>query len=410
MERAISTEDPWSALQTIKTHSFDYQKQYHIEPSYNRAFFTIDLSKLINQFFLWKSELPFVTPHYAVKCNPNPHIIQLLADLWCNFDCASAWEIAQVLQTKIDSQRIIYANPIKWIDHLQYAKQTGIDLMTFDCKEELDKIKNHFPEARLVLRIAVDDSHSVCKFNTKFWAEKQEAYNLLQYAKESNLNIVWVSFHVGSGCQNAEVYRQAILDARDIIQAWNTLWHDMNLIDLWGGYPWTTRGILFTDIAEIIRELYDSYDDLKKLTWIAEPWRYMVTNSHTLVTEITAVKEGKENIRYYLNEWLYMSLSWMMFDYQKPQFRVERKDTSSDEKFDSILFWPTCDSLDKVGEFKLPKLTLWDKVIFDEIGDYSIASATTFNGFQKAELFYILSNQEHQKYIKNNKNKIHKMR
>ncbi len=401
MERATTTEDPWSAIRTIQTRTYDFQKQYHIESSYNQAFFIIDLSKVVNQFLLWKSELPFVTPFYAVKCNPNSEIIQVLANLGCNFDCASAWEIKQVLDAKVSSKRIIYANPIKGVDHLEYAKQNHVDTMTFDCQEELDKIKLYFPKAKLVLRIAVDDSHSVCKFNTKFWAEKEEAINLLRYAKDKELQIVGVSFHVWSGCQNPEVYKSAILDARDVINAGKSIWHDMSIIDLWGWYPWTDKGILFTDITKNIREVYNTYDDLKELQWIAEPWRYMVTNSHTLITEVIWVKSWKENIRYYLNEGLYMSLSWIMFDYQKPQFRVERKDTSSEEIFDSILFWPTCDSLDKVGEFKLPKLALWDKIIFDEIGDYSIASATTFNGFQKAKLIYTVSNPSHQKYIKN---------
>ncbi len=406
MKKALSTEDPWSAQSIIYASQFDYQKEYTFEPSHNRAFFKIDLSKIINQYNLWNEELPFVKPYYAIKCNPNSQIIRLLASLWCNFDCASAWEIAEVLDITKDPKRVIYANPIKGSDHIRFAKEVWVDLMTFDCREELIKIKSLYPNTRLIIRIAVDDSHSVCKFNTKFWCEKEEAKSLLTFAKEINLNIVWVSFHVGSGCQNPEAYKSAIIDSREIIQYGKEQWHNMHIIDLWGGYPGTNRWILFTDIAKTIRDTYNSFYDLQELEWIAEPWRYMVTNSHTLVTEVIWLKQSPENIRYYLNEWLYMSLSGILFDYQKPQFRYERQNKDDKNLYPSTFFWPTCDSLDKVGVYQSPKLTLWDKVIFEQIGDYSIASATTFNGFQKAELRYYISEKTHQKYVKNLKVKV----
>lgn len=406
MKNAPTTEDPWSAINTLTTTTFDSQKYYNMESSYDRAFFLIDLSKIIDQYFLWKQELPFVTPYYAIKCNPNPVFISLLSELWSHFDCASAGEIKEVLTITKSPEKIIYANPIKGREHLQYAKEAQVDLMTFDSKEELEKVKNIYPEARLILRIAVDDSHSVCKFNSKFGCEKEQVKELLDTAKTLQMNIAGVSFHVGSGCQNADVYRTAILDAKETIIYGKSLWHDMNIIDLWGGYPGTERKISFSKIAQIIRTVYEENKDLQNLTWIAEPGRYMVTNSHTLVTEVIWVKQSPENIRYYLNEGLYMSLSGIMFDYQTPHFTYERQDKSDTNLYPSTFFWPTCDSLDKVGVYQSPKLALWDKVIFHEIGDYSIASATTFNGFQKAELIYTLSNPDHQKYIKNLKKRI----
>lgn len=82
--------------------------------------------------------------------------------------------------------------------------------MTFDGEFELKKIANLFPESRLILRIKVDDSHSLFQFSSKFGASVEQAYNLLDYAKKLNLNIVGVSFHVGSGCGSAQSFESAI--------------------------------------------------------------------------------------------------------------------------------------------------------------------------------------------------------
>ena len=44
--------------------------------------------------------------------------------------------------------RIIYANPCKQISHIKYAAQKGVELMTFDNKSELEKVKIHYPTAK----------------------------------------------------------------------------------------------------------------------------------------------------------------------------------------------------------------------------------------------------------------------
>lgn len=89
-------------------------------------------------------------------------------------------------------------------------------MMTFDCKDELAKIKAIYPEAELVIRVLVDDSYSVCKLGTKYGCPPKEAADLLEHAKTLQLNVIGVSFHVGSGCQNALAYTTAVSIASDV--------------------------------------------------------------------------------------------------------------------------------------------------------------------------------------------------
>ncbi|MCH1932783.1 ornithine decarboxylase, partial [Shewanella sp. A25] len=81
----------------------------------------------------------------AVKCNPDPEILRLMAKLGNGFDCASKAEIDLALKTGIDPSRIIYAQPCKTKSFIRYAAQKCVKQMTFDNADELYKIKANFP-------------------------------------------------------------------------------------------------------------------------------------------------------------------------------------------------------------------------------------------------------------------------
>lgn len=70
--------------------------------------------------------------------------------------------------------------------------------------------------SRLVLRISVDDSRSRFKLNSKFGAKLQTVVELLKRAQELHLDVVGVSFHVGSWCLDSGAYKKAIAEARQV--------------------------------------------------------------------------------------------------------------------------------------------------------------------------------------------------
>ena len=65
-----------------------------------------------------------VEPFYAMKCNPDPVIVRLLATLGCGFDCATMGEIDLVLNglgselsfgpNALAGPMMVYANPAKF--------------------------------------------------------------------------------------------------------------------------------------------------------------------------------------------------------------------------------------------------------------------------------------------------------
>jgi len=363
----------------------------------NEAFYIVDLQRIVSKYEEWVTNLPRVKPFYAIKCNPNPAIIKLLASLGTNFDCASKAEIQQILGSGISSSRIIFANPCKMKSHLEYAKSSNVDLMTFDNTHELTKIAECYPNARLLLRIITDDSQSVCRFSTKFGAPLDTTFKLLSLAKELNLNVAGVSFHVGSGCMSVDSFVAAIRAAHSVFQEGEQLGFHFTMLDLGGGWPGSnTNRISFPVVARAIRPVIDELfaEDVEV---IAEPGRYFVFESHTLAVNIYAKRtvdsaDGGKHFLYYVNDGVYQSFNCILFDHYTPTpLILIPKEDSNSIQHKSTIFGPTCDSMDCIGkDLLLPELNVGEWLYFKNMGAYTIAAASPFNGFKSSPTtFYI---------------------
>lgn len=381
-----------------KLEQFDIINQYLEKKKGEQSFVLIDLGDIIRQYYRWKKNLSRVIPYYAIKCNPCPIIIELLNKLGCCFDCASQQEILKTINLGIDPKKIIFANPCKPVDYIKFSRSNDVDLLVVDSCYELFKIKLYHPEAEILLRIQVDDSKSVCKFNCKFGVELENVKEILEMGKILDLNIIGVSFHVGSGCEDAQVYWTALADCKKVFDIAQSLDIKMNLIDIGGGFPGISQSkVSFESMAEVINKgIDDIFSGGDGIRFIAEPGRYFVASSHTLVCSIINKKEkinketGEKLITYYLSDGVYKSFSNTIFDYAKPVFIPFNE--RNEKTYHCILYGESCDSLDIISkECQLPSLAIGESIVVQNMGSYTLASATEFNGFTKPELYYILT-------------------
>lgn len=132
-----------------------------------------------------------------MKCNSDPNLLRLLAELGTGFDCASIEELRSVLALGVDPARIIFANPCKTASSLVFAQTAGVSWTTFDNLDELDTIKRYHPNAQLALRIFASDSDALVDLSKKYGAPIDSTWRLLKRAKELGLEVSGVSFHVG---------------------------------------------------------------------------------------------------------------------------------------------------------------------------------------------------------------------
>nr|ALM31968.1 decarboxylase_GME3022 [Daldinia eschscholzii IFB-TL01] len=379
------------------------------EPGDEDTFFVGDLGEVYRQHMRWKKNLPRVKPFYAVKCNPDPKVIQLLAGLGTGFDCASKSEIEQVLNMGVDPARIIYAQPCKTNSYVRYVANRGVKQMTFDNADELRKIAKLFPDAELFLRILTDDSSSLCRLSLKFGASLDSTDELLALAKELGLNVVGVSFHVGSGASDPLAFLKAVRDADVVFKQAYAHGFDLHTLDVGGGFS----GDTFEDMARVLRDALDEYFP-PHINIIAEPGRYYVSSAFTLACNIIARRTiddpttGKTSYMAYINDGLYGNFSSIMFDHQNPVAKVLRAGNRT--YYNTILadnlpegvgagieysIWgPTCDGIDRITEsIHFPhELNVGDWLYFEDMGAYTKCSATKFNGFSDShDVIYVCS-------------------
>jgi len=342
--------------------------------------FAISRAALRTQLDRFRKALPHVEPFYAVKANPNPGVLKALAAWGAGFDVASQAEMEAVLAAGVPPSRLIFANTIKPAKAIAAAAARGVDLLTFDSEYELDKIAELAPGARVVVRIKVPNVGSLVELSLKFGINPADACEFLIKAHKLGLRPAGVSFHVGSQCTSLENYIDALEMAAIIVRDARLKQIPIDLLDIGGGFPirhFDHETDPFDEVASVIsRELQRLFDPSLRI--IAEPGRFLVGPAATLLMRVVgkAIRENKH--WYYLDDGVYGALSGILFDHAKYQFKVLRNGPTRL----STLAGPTCDSLDIIarGE-EMPELDIGDLLYVRNIGAYSLASATEFNGF-----------------------------
>lgn len=392
------------------TSPLDFARFLVKDPTFcnqEEPFYVMDLSRVLTQHQIWMQHLPRIQPYYAVKCNDHKPLIRILSTLGLNFDCASKGEIEAVLDLGIDASRIIYANPCKTAGYIRHARSRDVRAMTFDNEHELYKIHNLYPEAELILRIAVSDPTAVCPLNLKFGCEPIEAAPaLLKLASVIGANVVGVSFHVGSGCRDPSAFSLGIQHARRLFDLGSRLGFYMQVLDLGGGFPGYKTCLAFETIADVINRALDEHfpaDSPVKV--IAEPGRFYAAACFTLCctvvakTKVSAERITKQDMdrdqtgfMYYINDGVYGSFNCILYDHVTPIAMPLITTGNEEPLYETAVWGPTCDSLDLVQpRIQFPEMFEGDWVVFENMGAYTCAAGSEFNGFPRPTFCYVMA-------------------
>lgn len=358
--------------------------------------FVVDHDELRRNYAEFKKRLPRVQAYYAVKANPDPAIVETLYKEGASFDVASMPEfeiVYQYIKGLPAKQRqdyiwdkIIYANPIKATETLQQLDKYK-PLVTYDNFEEVRKIAKHAPRAGLALRLRVPNTGAMVELSSKFGASSGEAVKLIKAAHDVGLVVEGLSFHVGSQTTNFANYVQALNLAAGVYREAADRGFKMNLIDIGGGFPapYDSQVQPFKALAKRINAELDRLFP-KDIEILAEPGRFLVATAGTAVAKVIgkAVRDGKQC--YYINDGVYHTYSGVIFDHCQYRIKAFKK---GDTEICSV-FGPTCDALDTISlSEQLPQLELGDYVYSENIGAYSHASSTWFNGFPPAKVVHL---------------------
>ncbi|MFM8250023.1 MAG: type III PLP-dependent enzyme [Planctomycetota bacterium] len=360
--------------------------------------FVIDHDVIRKNYATFRQHLPRVQAYYAVKANSDPLIVKTLFEEGASFDVASMPEFMLVHDNikKFSAKKrqdfiwdkVIYANPIKPPKTLEELNQYR-PLVTYDNFEEVKKIKKYAPQAGVVLRVKVPNTGSVVELSSKFGASSGDALRLIEAAFDAGLTVEGLSFHVGSQCANPTNYVQALQLMSSIFQeAWQRGYPQVKILDIGGGFPvpYDDQVPPFKTLAKVLNSEFDRLFP-KEMEIVAEPGRFLVATAAHLVTGIVgkAVRDGK--LCYYIDDGVYHTFSGVIFDhiqYHLRSFRDGPKQVCS-------VFGPTCDALDTVSLAEhLPEdLEIGELLYSQNVGAYTHASSTYFNGFPPATVVHV---------------------
>jgi ornithine decarboxylase len=357
----------------------------------------IDHDVIRKNYATFRRHLPKVQAYYAVKANPAPEIVRTLYKAGASFDVASLPEFLLVHKNieRLPAKerqafiwdKIIYANPIKPRETLEALDQYK-PLLTYDNPDELRKIKSYAPHAGLVLRLRVPNTGSMVELSSKFGCEPGEAVDLILEAFRIGLVVEGLSFHVGSQCSNFDNFVQAINIAAAVRnEAFSRGGHEIKILDIGGGFPVPYDShvkplhLLARKVNAEINRLFPP-----GMEFLAEPGRYLVASAATAIARVIGktIRDGKPC--YYIDDSVYHTYSGIVFDHC--QYRLNAFKTGETEM--STVFGQTCDGMDTITQSEeLPKLEIDDLVYSEDIGAYSNASSTHFNGFAPAKVVHV---------------------
>jgi ornithine decarboxylase len=356
----------------------------------------VDLDVVRENYLAFAKSVPDTRVFYAVKANPAPELLSLLASLGSCFDAASVAEIEMVLAAGASPERVSYGNTIKKERDIARAYALGVRLFAVDCKPEVEKIARAAPGARVFCRFLFDCAGAEWPLSRKFGCEPAMVVDVLEHAHQLGLEPYGVSFHVGSQQKNPNAWDRALASAAAVFRECGERGIQLSMVNLGGGFP--TKYLKNVPTVKnygsaIFRALRRHFGNRIPET-IIEPGRGMVGNAGMIEAEVVLVSRKSENeeVRWvYLDIGKFGGLAETMDESIRYPIRTPRE---GDELAPCVLAGPTCDSADVMYEkdpYLLPvSLEIGDKVLIEGTGAYTATySSVAFNGFEPLKTYHI---------------------
>jgi len=356
----------------------------------------VDLDIVRENYRTFEYALPGTRIFYAVKANPAPEILGLLAGLGSSFDTASVAEIEMALAAGATPDRISYGNTIKKERDVARAAALGIDLFAVDCVEEVEKIARQAPQARVFCRVLTDGAGAEWPLSRKFGCRTDMAVRVLEAAHRLGLVAYGLSFHVGSQQPDPNAWDRALADAGAVFRELGQRGINLSMVNLGGGFP--TRYLKDVPAVDTYARAID--DSMRRHfgnrlpETIIEPGRAMVGDAGTIKTEVVLIsrKSDDDPMRWvYLDIGKFGGLAETMDEAIRYPIRTPHDGDATEPV---VLAGPTCDSADVLYErqpYPLPiSLRIGDELLIEATGAYtSTYASVAFNGFPPLRTYVI---------------------
>ena len=356
----------------------------------------LDVDRVEENFRTLQRTLPLARIYYAVKANPAPQVLERLAGLSSFFDAASIEEVTFCLDAGAAPEAISFGNTIKKVSAIRAAFARGVRMFAFDSREELEKLAEHAPGARVYCRILVENEGADWPLSRKFGATIDMARELMIEANTMGLDPYGLSFHVGSQQTTTRAYEVAIGKVAMLFTDLTEAGINLRMVNLGGGFPTRYRD----DIPEIdqfgsaIMTAMTSHFGNNLPEMVIEPGRFIVGDAGLVSAEVVLVsqRDRDDPVR-----WVYLDIGRFggLAETEGESIKYRINTPHDGGRMGPVaIAGPTCDGADILYEksnYRLPlSLRSGDKVELLSTGAYVTTYASTrFNGFAPLAEYYL---------------------
>lgn len=273
----------------------------HWADIYKTPLYVYDKDIMVRQYAQLDHDITYSPKkiYYACKANSNLSILKIFKDLGCNVDVVSAGELFLALEAGFSPQQILFTgnNLPSW--EMEYAVKRNI-LMTVDSLSQLRMYGKINPHSQVYIRInpnlgAGHHKHVITGgLQSKFGIYYTRMDEVKHIAREYHLHVRGIHQHIGSGILEPNLMLHGIKQLLEVASQFS----DLECIDIGGGlgipYHPTQDPLDTHTYGQKLNMLLSSWCETSgsTLTLIMEPGRFLVGQSGTLLTTVTAIKSN----------------------------------------------------------------------------------------------------------------------
>ncbi len=367
---------------------FDRASLEELVAKYETPFMVLDLSEVEYQYKSLKAALPGVKLFYALKSLSHPELVKRLKMLGSFFDLATIGEIDLVESLGIRGEQCIHTHPIKKDKEIKRSLEFGCNRMVVDNIEELKKFIPYAGQVELIIRVSFRSKQAVVDLSRKFGCALEELPLMTDMAKQHGIDVVGLSFHVGSQSLSPMTQANAIRSSAAAMKTMNSV--NWKFLDIGGSFPVSYQEAVLP-IDDFCIPIMEALSELPEgIEVFAEPGRFI--SGPAMIEVVSIVGKAKRSAKtwYYLDDGVYGGFSGQMFDHANYPLAPLKPFDATGEFLPSVLAGPTCDSIDVVAEdIELPEMEIGDILIGKRMGAYTIVSATEFNNYPKPKVVVV---------------------
>jgi ornithine decarboxylase len=356
----------------------------------------LDIDRVEGNFRALRDALPLARIYYAVKANPAHQVLERLVGLSSHFDAASIEEVDACLEAGALPAAISFGNTIKKASAIRRAHAAGVTMFAFDSREELEKLAQHAPGARVYCRILVENEGADWPLSRKFGTTIESARELMLDAGDLGLDPYGLSFHVGSQQTTTRAYEVAIGRVAMLFTDLTEAGINLRMMNLGGGFPTRYRDAVpeIDQFGDAIMTAMTEHFGNNLPDMVIEPGRFVVGDAGVVQAEVVLVsRRGKNDpVR-----WVYLDIGRFgglaETEGESIKYRITTPHDGS-AMGPVAIAGPTCDGADIMYEksnYRLPlALASGDRVELLSTGAYVTTYASTkFNGFAPLAEYYL---------------------